>query len=279
VTQLQLALLATTCTMACRAPFEAGCPFSLERGLNTDLDVLGDKRSATVLAPQTAGPHPVVFVFHGGGGSSLGAIEQLQIGAHADEAVIIGVDARDAVIPIGIWADDSDSTDTNPDLAFFDNLHACALEQFAGDADRISVAGVSAGAFFAGFLVKVRGESLAAAAMFSGIMRRGVDDGDTPMLMSYGGENDRAPALDENGVFSPSFDFTARAREQVPLLRDAGHLVVACNSGEGHGVPNEAGETMLWPFLSTHTRGESSPFDDASSAPELATFCTPTDVP
>jgi poly(3-hydroxybutyrate) depolymerase len=224
------------------------------------------------------GPRPLVFVFHGGTGEAAGEVSRLDVTAQFPDAVVLAPSARDKLIPLGVWEDGTASVDENPDLALFDNLLSCAERDLDVNPSRIYATGESAGAFFSGFLAKTRGDVLAAVAMFSGIMRHGVDEEDTPMLITYGGDDDRTLALDENGVPSLSFDYTGKSREQVPALRAAGHVVVACNTGEGHGPPEDAGPLLVGPFLGAHVKGEPSPFA-GDGAPPLPSTCSATDVP
>ena len=77
-----------------------------------------------------------------------------------------------------------------------DDVTACLREDFEIADDRLYVTGVSAGAFFALFLAKVRPDVVAAAAAFSGTMRRGPAAGGErpPLVVHYGGEDDVTPA-------------------------------------------------------------------------------------
>lgn len=256
-------------------PVYDACPFTLQPGLNRGL---AGNRTVYVAAPaRDGGLHPALFVFHGHGGDPLGEVSALQVSADVADAglVVLSVAARDAnATPV--WDDASDEARHNPDLSLFDGLQRCALEQLDVDPDRVTTTGVSGGAFFALFLARVRGEHLAAAVAFSGVMRRGVGPSSArpALLVHYGGSDDVTPALDERGAWTPAFDFTRASREQVPQLREAGFFTVACNSGQGHG-PSEEGPALLRAVWTQARRGDARGF----SLSDFPQWCSSTEVP
>lgn len=208
-------VIAALCASGCAReyPAYATCPFTLQPGLNRGL--AGDRSVFIAAPPLDGGLHPAVFVFHGHGGDALGEVSSLKLTPDVADGglVIIAVEARDAnATPV--WDDASDEPRHNADLSLFDGLRLCALAQFDVDPARVTATGASGGAFFSLFLARVRGEHLAAAVAFSGVMRRGVGSSAVrpALLLHYGGAEDVTPALDAQGTWTPAFDFTAAAR-------------------------------------------------------------------
>lgn len=267
---------------ACAAPTFpefTSCPFELKDGMTRGL--LGD-RAVFVAARDGGTARPALFVFHGSGGDPSGAISKMRLISDVVDAglVVIAPAARDArATPV--WDDSTDDVTRNPDLAFFEGLRLCAVEQLSVDPRRISVTGISGGAFFSLFLAKSRSAHIASTIAFSGAMRRGVGarrERLPALLINYGGPSDVTAAADLDGHLTLAFDYTKEVREQVPLLREAGYVVAACNSGQGHGLPPDGGVELLRAFWSAHRQGEPSPFATQLSA-EFPSWCSVDGVP
>lgn len=120
-----------------------------------------------VPATLPASPVPLVFVFHGGNGQSLGTSRLTGFSEVADKERFI------VVYPQGIGRNWNDGRvtqfsqahrDNIDDLAFFDSLLASISRQHRIDANRIYATGISNGAIFAHYLAANRAEKLAAIA-------------------------------------------------------------------------------------------------------------------
>lgn len=61
--------------------------------------------------------------------------------------------------------------------------------------------------------------------------------------------------MNTEGAFTTELRFTDEARAQVPVLRDVGHVVLACNSGEGHGLSDGAGDDIHRPSFGAARAG------------------------
>lgn len=116
---------------------------------NRSLVVAGVPRSYVLhLPPATSrAPHPLLLVFHGGGGTGKGMIRLTRIEADADRAGFV------VVYPDGIdhhW-NDGRSTIKNKvdDIGFIKQLLASLEHELPVDRSRVAVAGISNGAIFA----------------------------------------------------------------------------------------------------------------------------------
>lgn len=110
-------------------------------------------------------PIPIIFVFHGDGGTGAGIREQFKIeDAVGGKAIIVYPDATTAKLS---W-DLERGADTNADMIFYDQILATISDNYCIDTNRVFVAGVSRGAYFANQLGCLRGGSIRAIAAHSG---------------------------------------------------------------------------------------------------------------
>ncbi len=135
--------------------------------LGQTIDVWGERRSYDLLVPSSYDPartYPLVFVFHGGGGSSEGARHQFDFSSVAgDDAIFVYPNGRH-----GSW-DLESPADENADMAFFDDLVASIEASHCVDSGRVFATGYSNGAFFSNQLGCRRGgESLRGIAPHAG---------------------------------------------------------------------------------------------------------------
>src|SRR4051812_44542123 len=134
-----------------------------------DLKIDGAKRHALIHAPAGKMPAPLVFVFHGHGGTSAGAAKMFDIQKHWAEAIVVypqGVPTPSKTDPKGEksgWqhavGDHSDR-----DLKYFDALLAHVRNHHPVDDRRIYSTGHSNGGGFTYLLWAARGDVLAAVA-------------------------------------------------------------------------------------------------------------------
>ena len=129
----------------------------------------GGSRTYVLVVPKSASAVsalPIVFVFHGDGGTGAGVRAQLALEAPAGDGAIFvypnGVQRAD-----GWWDLDKPAT-TNPDIAFFDAMLATLKTRYCVDAKRVFVTGFSRGGFFTNHLGCHRGDVLRAIAPQSG---------------------------------------------------------------------------------------------------------------
>ena len=137
-----------------------------------DFVVAGAARTALVYLPPTAGTNvlPVVFVFHGHGGSARQAARGFEIERHWPEAIVVYMQGlptagqlTDPQGKLSGWqAALGDQGDR--DLKFFDAVLARLKRENRVDTKRIYCTGHSNGGGFTYLLWRARGEVLAAVA-------------------------------------------------------------------------------------------------------------------
>ena len=137
-----------------------------------DFVVAGTARTALVYLPPPAGTNvlPVVFVFHGHGGSARQAARSFEIEQHWPEAIVVYMQGLPTVGQLtdpqgtrnGWQAALGDQGDR--DLKFFDAVLARLKRENQADAKRIYSTGHSNGGGFTYLLWRARGEVLAAVA-------------------------------------------------------------------------------------------------------------------
>ena len=121
----------------------------------------GTTRRALVYAPQVQkSAAPLVFVFHGRGGSMSGISQKIDIHNHWSEAIV--------VYPQGMWGEGRyregfgwvipSGEEEGRDIRFFDDLLKYLLENYNIDRENIYAAGHSNGSVFTHALWALRGE-------------------------------------------------------------------------------------------------------------------------
>lgn len=133
---------------------------------------VGDlKREAVVYAPAKPGKSvPLVFVFHGHGGTAKNAARGMAFHSHWPEALVIYPQGVPTVGQLtdpegkktGWQAKPGDSDDR--DVKFFDEMLKWAKKEYPVDAKRVYCTGHSNGGGFTYLLWKERGEAFAAVA-------------------------------------------------------------------------------------------------------------------
>lgn len=135
------------------------------------------------------------------------------------------------------------------DIRFFDALLAKLSKEYAIDADRVYVLGMSNGGYFAHLLAKERSKVIAAMASHSGPLG----------LQTLGGihAERKFPAMivhgDKDNTFPVSF-----ARENRDKYKREGHMVNYVEvAGLGHAWATKAGvNEAIWEFFAAHPRSK-----------------------
>ncbi len=138
----------------------------------------GVQRVALVFAPPPniqGGSHPLVFVFHGHGGTMLTAAQGAHIQTLWPEAIVMypqGLKTPSMVDPSGLypgWQVEAGQAGLGDrDLKFFDAMLATMQQKYPVDATRIYSTGFSNGATFTYLLWAERGKALAAFGICAG---------------------------------------------------------------------------------------------------------------
>jgi len=137
-------------------------------------DVSGVTRSAVLVVPSDLSQlAPVVFAFHGHGGSGANFERKIDIDGLWPDAIVIypdglpghkGITDPDGNLPGWQVAPGGEG---DRDLAFYDTLLATLRAKLPVDGDRIFVMGHSNGSAFTSLLLSQRGDSIAATANMS----------------------------------------------------------------------------------------------------------------
>ena len=140
----------------------------------------GEERFALVFAPEPATvniKHPLVFAFHGHGGTIDGATQTMHIQTLWPEAIVVypqGLPRPTPVDPQGnkagwqVEANQANGNVGNKDLDFFDAMLAAMHQKFAVDDERVYCTGFSNGAGFSYLLWAERPQVIAAIGETAG---------------------------------------------------------------------------------------------------------------
>jgi polyhydroxybutyrate depolymerase len=157
-------------TTAAPAPSDALTPGRHDE----TFDVGGTTRSAVVVVPEsTARSAPLVFAFHGHGGTGKAMARKSNLEALWPEAIVVYPDGlvghRGKTDPTGAkpgWQT-AVGEDGDRDLAFYDTMLATLRSELPVDPDRIYLMGHSNGSAFASLVLNQRGDAIAATANLS----------------------------------------------------------------------------------------------------------------
>ena len=245
------------------------CPVIMA-GSNTEFRSGGEDRAFELVLPSdydAAESYPLVFVFHGFGGTSLDYVDgdgMLREYADSEGLIVVSPQGLGSAGGGARW-NTSTASEFNVDVTLFDDLVKCVSEQYSVDMDRIHSTGMSFGGLMTGTLIATRGDVLASAAPFSGgVTLEYEDTGSTPpVLITWGGEDD----------FGSSTDFHALAGDMITLLGDKGHFRVQCD----HGMMHEF-STDFWPwglqFMLDHPKGADTAAYESALPDVFPDYCT-----
>lgn len=244
----------------------------------------GVTRTALIHSPERAtGPVPVVFAFHGHGGSARQASRSFPVHAHWPEAIVVYPQG----LPTPGQLTDPDGrrsgwqpaagTQGDRDLKFFDAMLADLLANDGGDPRRVHALGHSNGGGFTYLLWAERGEKLAAVAPSSAVMRRGVEKLRPKPALHLGSPEDELVkfawqermidrVLELNGC--PPREPAAVGYREYPS-RTGTPLAVFLHDG-GHKFPTAATRTIV-DFLRRHSLPEDGGDQRVGGAPVPAT--------
>lgn len=183
-----------------RSRCPAGYQTDLSAGHHTEFLSAGQSRSFDVLFPPAsfAGPRPLLFAFHGTGLSGALAISTYGLAEWvANGFIVVAPDsnANGLVWPVWDAARPPGVTAKNPDLTLFDDLIGCVAAHRAVDANRIYVAGQSAGGQMTNYVLGRRSKLVAGGIPESGafdLTQPLGNDAVDPMIVivTWGGDND-----------------------------------------------------------------------------------------
>lgn len=232
------------------------CPEFAAGDLEFQPGETGPRRARVYFDPSAGGGGPVVFWFHGTGGSA------------DDTADALPQDDFDAITAMGgmvvsPYADPASGQfpwflvtgDRQDDLHLMDEIVGCAAAGPGIDARRIHAAGFSAGGLHTAQAALRRASYVASTVPISGGVYSASTPSDAPdqvisAMIFHGGETDVAGGL--------GFQMASEAFQQVVDAR--GGYTLMCNHGQGHSYLSE--REVAWDFMLAHPFGtELSPFE------------------
>lgn len=229
------------------------------------LDVAGTSREYYVRLPPMYDlnrAYPLIFVFHGAGGTGMSNNVPIQQSSGANAIVVGGTALVNATEMRTQWQFNSA---TSPDVAFFDAMVTEVSALYCVDRSRLFGAGFSSGAWFANLLGCVRGNVLRAYGVVAGGMPGGgrlmctaggvaawflhdANDTENPIA---GNVTSRTRLLTLNGCA-----MTTVPDMPSPCVRyegcRPGYPVVWCETtGAGHAVQGSISGPGMWQFFSS----------------------------
>jgi hypothetical protein len=213
----------------------------------------------------TSGPAgmggPLLFYWHGTGGSSAEATRSIPAGVRDDiiksGGIIASFNGRDQASGGG----DCSGTGAHNinDFNAADQIAACAVKNHGIDSRRIYTTGCSAGGLQSGCMAMMRSSYIAATAPNSGgvVSPRMWQDAHSPAVFTmHGGSAD---------VVIVAFSTTSRTFDMA--AKTHGSFVVNCNHNGNHCAAPADLKTASWQFMKDHPWGfTKSPWEDAFPA-------------
>ena len=236
-------------------------------------DVDGVERSALVQVPVLAEDEraPLVFIWHGHGGSSQRAATRFMCTEHWPEAILVhpqGLKTPGFTDPEGLrsgWTSKGVPAEDNRDLHFFDVMLADFLERGIVDPELIYSTGQSNGGGFTYTLFVERGDRLAAIAPASCAGSRQIRRGQSPPMIPIfhlAGSNDDVVKmawqqrtidhfLDRHDCAAPE-PWGDHPNCMIHASPHAAPVITYIHT-QGHSLPKDAGR-MFAKFFREHAR-------------------------
>lgn len=234
---------------------------------------VGDlKREAVVFAPAKPGKTvPVVFVFHGHGGTGKHAARTMAFHTHWPEAVVIYPQGVPTVGQLtdpegkksGWQAKAGDSDDR--DLKFFDEMLKWAKKEYPVDDKRVYCTGHSNGGGFTYLLWKERGDAFAAVAP-SAAAARYIPDLKAKPCLHVAGETDELVKYEWQKMAMAGVKKVNGCEETGKEWEKSGKLVgtvyeskggtpfVTLIGPGGHEYPNADAPKLIVKFFKEHSK-------------------------
>ena len=211
-------------------------------------------------------PSPLVFAFHGHGGTGKNFDRKMDIEGKWPQAIVVYPDGlvghKGKTDPNGTkpgWQTLPGETG-DEDLAFYDALFATLHAQLPVDDDRIYAVGHSNGSAFVSLLLNQRGNAIAATANLSGqpgkyletdpVRSMFMSMGKTDPIVPYDNQRKSVPLAERKIGADPS---TAAVDGYLTTEKGRGNLVLEVyDHPDGHEVP-DAVPPLVVAFFQQHT--------------------------
>ena len=201
---------------ACPSGFAGATP---TEGQNSGFDAAGQSRSFWWIPATTGeGPRPLLVAFNGTGETGQSFSERADLADFAARGFhVVAPDSAGNGTVWPVWDAmrmPGSEGDPNPDLVYFDDLVACLGAHFEIDANRLYVAGHSAGGIMTNYVLRRRSEMLAGGIVASGVFSlTGPSEpmtlDDMFVLVTWGGDDDSYSG--GPGVSVPEINFVEQA--------------------------------------------------------------------
>jgi predicted esterase len=233
------------------------CPALAQGKLTFTAD--GKPREVEIYMNDGASGGPLVFFWHGAGGSPTEATYALGTALQAikDMGGIVAAPYHEStgVLPWYLSLGGADDSD----VRVADEVLACAIAAAGTDVRRIHSVGFSAGAMHTTHFAALRSGYIASAVLYSGARLGAPVEQDEknkyPAMLFHGGPDDQVV-----------INFEDHAHQYHDALETEGHFSFLCNHGKGHTVPTD-GRSSAWQFLVDHPFGASpEPYEKALPA-------------
>lgn len=248
------------------------CPDLSSPGVSTFSSAGMDRKVVTAFPQGETEGLPVIFFFHGLTTPDQNPAEQmanaLDLQGLAEDlpAIIIIPEAPATAMPlvgeVSIWGI---LGTPEADLALYDDLRGCVVNELAGDIRRVHSVGFSGGALWTTQMLMSRSDTLASAVEFSGGAEFELPLDGSPFL-GYESPAERTPALlvaggeaDEWPQGFGLIDFVATTDTLQGGLRVDGHFIARCDHEAGHTIP-ASGWDFGQDWVMAHEYGVESPF-------------------
>jgi polyhydroxybutyrate depolymerase len=233
-------------------------------------NVDGLRRQAVVYLnakPAPATGAPLVFVFHGRGGTAERAAARFKLHEHWPEAVVVYMQGLPGAAGVNDRAGNQPGWQLSPgdqgdrDVKFFDAAHAQIQKQHETNPDRVYLLGHSNGARFANVLWQMRSDNLAALCSASAQGGRLIRDCKPKSIFMIMGEKDTVVPFNRQ---RRSIDLVRRVLQtdeskaktagpaRTEIGKDNTELVIYVHPG-GHEFPGEA-TPLVVKFFQRHQR-------------------------
>lgn len=228
-------------------------------------------REALIYPPRvsnaTMTKYPVIFGFHGHGGTMKSADKQMQLEKYWPDAIIVYMQGLPtpgiAVDPEGKqtgWQH-LPGQENDRDLKFFDSVLATLSDRFAVDDKRIYVAGFSNGAYFSYLLWAKRASRIAAFGICAGRIVESIQLTTPRSLIAISGRNDDVVEFEQQmnsigivrSLVGATHDGVSCGKGCTNYQGSGGLSVVTLINNEGHSYPANA-SSMIVEFFKAHAR-------------------------
>lgn len=269
--------------------YKGMCPKFISAAMGeTTITSSGNARTFLVAIPKNLDPKeklPVIFLWHWLGGSANGFYTKGEVQDAVDQQRFLAImpnnkknNGNSDLLWKWPFAISDSQGRVDEEVRFFDDMYACAAEQFNINKECVATGGVSAGALWTDQLVQLRNEVFSSGISLSGgtggflVKPWNHPPRHVPMVVLWGGASD----------FCVAINFQDASRDLEKGLKADGSFVVECQHNCGHGVPpieppmGLSKFSSIWQFAFDHPYwlpGGDSPYKSTGLPAEYPSWC------